>query len=435
MNILIITHHFPPLNSMGANRLYAFAKTWYRQGHNVTILTTHKYQYDGNIDYIPNDDVYNKIEIITVPYASWLTKHFIIQERSDKQATTDEAGILQVIRTLLRKIRQRYIGLLFDLHDLWIKSAVKVIAKRVEEEKFDLLFSSYSPSSAHAVAARLKKRNPGIFWVADYRDLWSGNPYYENSNFFAKLLKRKEKTLLADADMITTVSKPWKSYLEHFLQKPVYVAMNGYDPDIFSSLSSALCFPNDNIIRIVYTGTFYPDKQNIHPFLKAVQSIKEGKFYKRNLEIHFYGDCRSVLPIMDMYGLHELCIYHGFVSRDESLRAQRDADALLYIGWENRQSSSLSARGVLSAKVFEYIASGTEIIAVGGRRDSEASFWILKTGTGEVYEENSDAIYNKIVNLLQNGKNTMEIDYKALNACRRDVQARKLLETIQVEMS
>ncbi len=433
MHILIVTHHFPPLNTMGANRLYAFAKTWQKMGHKITILTTKKYQYDGKIDFLPQEEAFATLNIVTVPYAQWFTKRF--EFRDEKYIKKEPSKtLLTSLKSFIRKIRKRYIGLFFDIHDLWVKAAVKEAKLIISNQKVDLLFSSYSPSSTHIVASKLKALYPELFWVADYRDLWSGNPYYENENFFSYIQRKKEKNLLQNATVVTTVSKPWQSYLEHFLEKPVYLCMNGYDKDALSNLDSKRVYPEDGKKRIIYTGTLYPHKQNVSSFLKAVKRLIDDAVIKDNFEIIFYGDSGDIKHLIASYGIESVVRYYGFVSREESLRAQRDADGLLYFGWEDANSNSLNATGVLSAKVFEYIASNTEIFAIGGSRASEASWWIYKSGAGEVYEEDVDAIYNALKRLILGRKKVLQRDSKIVELCRRDVQAKALLETIQKRM-
>ena len=40
MQILIVTHYFPPENTIASLRPYSWAKYWTRSGHQVTVLTT-----------------------------------------------------------------------------------------------------------------------------------------------------------------------------------------------------------------------------------------------------------------------------------------------------------------------------------------------------------------------------------------------------------
>ena len=67
----------------------------------------------------------------------------------------------------------------------------------------------------------------------------------------------------------------------------------------------------------------------------------------------------------------------GHVSREKALQAQRNADLLLLL-----ESSNEESRGVLTGKIFEYIASGRPIICIGSRLDFEIGQTLFKTGSG-----------------------------------------------------
>lgn len=414
---------------MGTNRLYAYAKAWLKEGHHVTILTTKKYQYDGKANLFPNDPYYKKMEIIEVPYASWFTQYFEFKESGETVLKTQSK--LYYLKLLVRNIRQKFIGLIFDIHDLWIYKGTKIGIEILEKKEYAFVLSSFAPAATHAIASNLKKNTPSLFWVADYRDLWSGNPYFQNKTVFNFWQKKKEKKLLDLADLITTVSAPWQQYLEQFLNKETLLVPNGYDADEIDTLDKTILYPNNNIRRFIYTGTLYPEKQNIKPLFKALQKLVLNNIIDNNFELYLYGDTGDIDNLIVQYNLKDIVIKKGFVTRETSLRAQRDADGLLYLGWEDKEATSLSSMGVLSAKVFEYIASGTEIFAIGGRKDSEASQYILQTKRGHIYEDDEALIYNNIKRVIQDGKKKLTEDIELLHSIRRETRAKELLLKIQ----
>lgn len=433
MNILIITHYFPPLNAMGTNRLYAFAKEWTKDGHYVTILTTKKYLYDGKTNLYPKDPYYPKMEIIELPYAKWFTRYFEISNPERNPSNNHQKFYL--IRLLIRKIRQKIIGLIFDIHDLWISTATQRGIELLSSRTYDFVLSSYSPPATHAVASKLKKRYPSLYWVADYRDLWSANPYYQNSNIFSKWQEKKEKKLLQSADLITTVSSPWKVYLENFLEKETLLIPNGYDADELKIIPNDRLYPHDCIRRFVYTGTLYPKKQNVIPLFRILKKLKDKKIIEDNFQLLFYGDSGEIDDLIKKFDLNDIVFKKGFINREVSLQAQRDADGLVYFGWEDKNAISYSSAGVLSAKVFEYIASGTEIFAIGGRKDSEASQYILQTKSGNVYEDNEELIFQNFKRVILEGKKKMQPDETLLNSIQRDTRAKQLLSSVKERLS
>ena len=70
----------------------------------------------------------------------------------------------------------------------------------------------------------------------------------------------------------------------------------------------------------------------------------------------------------------------GHVSREKALIAQREAGLLLLL-----ESPAAEARGVLTGKLFEYIAAGRPILCVGSRPEYEIGEILVSTGTGRVF--------------------------------------------------
>ena len=67
------------------------------------------------------------------------------------------------------------------------------------------------------------------------------------------------------------------------------------------------------------------------------------------------------------------------MSHAESLAAQRHADELLFLDWMDER-----AEGILTGKLFEYLASGRPILSVGSRANTEAAGIIVRTQAGAV---------------------------------------------------
>jgi len=68
------------------------------------------------------------------------------------------------------------------------------------------------------------------------------------------------------------------------------------------------------------------------------------------------------------------------VPRKIALKKQINASLLLLL-----ESSDLSARGVVTGKIFEYITSGRPIICIGSKPEYEIGKILKETGTGRVF--------------------------------------------------
>ena len=115
----------------------------------------------------------------------------------------------------------------------------------------------------------------------------------------------------------------------------------------------------------------------------------------------------------------------GFINRDEALRMQRDANLLLFLPWND-----LSVDGVLTGKIFEYLFSGTPIIAVGGNGLEASQKLILEAKAGQLFTNIEDIKEFLTITLEKNKKIKNELDPNLLNKYSRKKLAMKLLEQI-----
>ena len=73
----------------------------------------------------------------------------------------------------VRKKFINYIGSNYDPRNAWSIASSPVFCKLVRET--DIAISTYGPEASHVIGSRMKIINPSLFWIADYRDLWSDN--------------------------------------------------------------------------------------------------------------------------------------------------------------------------------------------------------------------------------------------------------------------
>ena len=165
----------------------------------------------------------------------------------------------------------------------------------------------------------------------------------------------------------------------------VRVVANGCDFDDFAGLE----YTPAPRFRITHTGSFF-GKRDPRPFLQA--------FHDADLDAvaRFVGDFRSTdREWAESLGLGDRLELVDYLPRVESLRYQRDSEALLLLVPE----AGGRGKGVLSGKVFEYIAAGRPILAVVPP-DGAAAELIRETGAGVVVApDDVDAIKEALVDL------------------------------------
>jgi glycosyltransferase involved in cell wall biosynthesis len=150
---------------------------------------------------------------------------------------------------------------------------------------------------------------------------------------------------------------------------PVVTIANGSDFDDFAGLP----YERGERFRITHTGSFF-GKRDPRPFLAALADSG------LDVTARFVGDFRTAdREWAEKLGLGDRLELHPYVPRRRSLELQRDSEALLLLIPE----AGGRGKGVLSGKVFEYLAAERPILA-SVPPDGAAAELIEETGAGVV---------------------------------------------------
>jgi len=261
-----------------------------------------------------------------------------------------------------------------DRYKDWQEHAIEETQDLFSKVGFDAMISVSSPLTSHLVAGRLKDRYM-IPWIADLLDLWTQSPYYEPYLPIRRIMDRKmELKMLASADAITAVTRPFVEKLKevHTRQNIHYIPFS-FDPNEMNpgvKLSDKF--------TVVHTGNLYNGKRDPEKFFLALSElIREGKIDPKDVQIEFFGKREGWLEDeIKKYDLQGMVNVNGVVSREESINAQRKAQMLLLLTWDNPGESM-----VCPGKLYEYLAAGRPIISIG-RPESVVSDIINKTQAG-----------------------------------------------------
>lgn len=441
MKLLLITHYFPPLNQIASLRMAHWVKYWARDGVQVDVLTTYKHPEDSPRDLAV--ELPDGVRVLEVDYMfprayRWL-KRLDTQARERGQSVHAGTGTRRKALWLLRQTVLESMGSLSSPTLLWYGKAVAQGARELERERYDILVSSYSPPVAHLVASRLKKKDPSLFWVADFRDLWVGNHLNPARPPFSWVERFLEGTSVGQwADLVVTVSEPLADYLASSLSKPTIVIENGFDPEEFPGWEQRLARRNGERSRsggpkiVTFTGTVYAGYHDLTPLFRAIKRVatRHG-LSERDLQVRFLGArLPTVAELARTEGVEPFVSIGGHVSRQEVLRIQANSDALLLLGRDDPQS-----RGVLTGKVFEYLLSGKPVLSIGFSDDSSVAALLNQTGTGVNCAKDIDRITDFLIDLVRTGTwHGFSPNVDAIRRFSREEQARRLLEAVRTEV-
>jgi glycosyltransferase involved in cell wall biosynthesis len=211
-------------------------------------------------------------------------------------------------------------------------------------------------------------------WLADLRDPLVANPHRRSDTTAARARQaaneRLAKLVAKRADAISAVSDAIADEMRDLGARGVVRTIaNGCDFDDFAGLE----YHPAARLRITHTGSFF-GKRDPRPFLQALHDSGIDAVAR------FVGDFRHTdrewAETLDLGDRLELVPY---APRAESLRLQRDSEALLLLV----PDAGGRGKGVLSGKVFEYIAAGRPILAVVPP-DGAAADLVREAGAGVV---------------------------------------------------
>lgn len=424
LRILIVAHDFPPLNSSASRRPYSWARTWTDMGHDVHVLTTAKYAHDQLTDV--SQDM-SGFTVHAVPYLPWVQPMGSMKSATSRATDRGRFGhstIYDIVRHLTRRLRLG-LGMFTEKTTLAYFSMVRAGKKLLRENDFDLIVSTSGPDMCPMVGAALA-RWADVKWLSDYRDLWFDEFAVNRYACTTWFVNRLQSALIRRADMVSTVSVGLAEYLERIAPGRVLVCYNGYLGEAAGRTHPAR---NASELRVVYTGTCYPEKRDPARFFAGLVILaRRSPLLAARIKVEFYGPTEAwVLAQVHRQNLGSQVTFQGSVSYAESLAAQGAADLLLFIDWMDDR-----ADGVLTGKLFEYLASGRAILCIGSRENTEAARMIGECNAGQV-AVGAEHVADSLASILLRPSSVIP-NAARIHSFSRYAQADQLLATVAARL-
>lgn len=345
--LLLVSYYFPPANTIGALRAGKLAKYLPDHGWEPWILTLRDGLF-ASAGALPVEVPAQRV--LRADLGRLATR---LAER--RRGRTGGGGAGRPGRGVWVRFSALFSDVRFPDRALpWCLPAIARGSELLRRERFDAIVSSHGPPSSHLVAAVLARRFR-LPWVADFRDLWSGNHVHIRAGLPLRLETMLERRVLGRAVALTTVSAPLARRLAALHSKPVSVLPNGFDAADYAGEPPP---ERADSFVIVYTGTVYPGKQDPGPVLAAVAALGAQGV---RIELHFYGsDAPPLAAQAQACGAGAYLHLHPAIPHREAVARQQAADALLLLAWTDPGSD-----GVYTGKVFEYLGARRPILATG----------------------------------------------------------------------
>lgn len=359
MSVLFITQRFPPATGAAARRLTHLGRAFAEKGQLYVIR-----KGSGN----------NKIPGLTAQFS---LAGFDVRRLLGYENKTLDGGVREnrLLKHLL-PLRQStpFLYLTDDGGPHYRRQAYQKAGELIEKHGITTVFSSFRPWSDHLVARKLKARYPHLYWIADFRDL-PVDPVRKDV-WWPALQTWWGKRVIAPADETWCVSEGQKAQLA------------AWHPNIRVVRNALLALPPPGLppvtarFDIVYTGSLYPGLQSVAPLVAALQQLlTDGTLPAHHLCLRYRGKDADLFRSWTAE-LPAACLdIQPAIAPAAAQKMQQNAQILLLLNW-----SAPGYYGVLTAKLWDYLASGRPILAlVNGPGDKELSDIILGANAGAVF--------------------------------------------------
>jgi glycosyltransferase involved in cell wall biosynthesis len=150
----------------------------------------------------------------------------------------------------------------------WSLTGRSTIARAIRRESPDVVWATAPPQSAIFAAVDVARR-AGLPVVAELRDLWAGNPFFDAGG---SLLARLEARRLALADAVVTVTPGCRQRLVRLhpeLDPRLHLLPNGFDPALLELRQDGNASGSDRMVTLIHAGSLYGDR-SAAPLVRAL---------------------------------------------------------------------------------------------------------------------------------------------------------------------
>ena len=356
--LLLIAYHFPPEPAAGARRPGYLARYLPEFGWEATVLTRP----------LGGSDI--ACDVITAAQPGTRLETAVRGALGGRERNGNGSPRQNILRSLLRTAKD---AVLFpDRAVPWLPGACARALRACRAQPFDAILSTAMPASVHLAGAAVA-RACSLPWIADYRDLWTGNPYVARGRMRAALEAALERNLLRRASAVTTVSAALTIELEALHGRHVDAIPNGFDPAEWTAYAEV----EPQAFELCYTGSMYDGARSPELLFRALASLREDGDPAAKARVSFYGpNSDGVGELASRCGVADLVEQHGVVPRDRALRAQRSAsDLLVFLSMDPATSRELGS------KIYEYAGARRPVLAFGPR-DSAVREYVDRHDSG-----------------------------------------------------
>jgi len=402
-NVIILAYDFPPNNSMGSLRPYAWYKYFHEFNLHPVVITRH---WDDSVKSFKDGIKPSKSKSITINTTSEGTIINVPHEPNFRDKLILKYGLNSFV--IFRKIISVfYLIFEYTFFKFDNKKGIYYAADEyIKEHGADLIIATGEPFILFRYASKLSKKH-SIPWIADYRDYWSMdiNLLTFNQKIIYKLIYAHfERKFVESASLITTVSPlNMKLQKEFFPNKKVEIIYNGYFEE--KDYNFTKNDPISETFTVAYGGTIYLFNP-LENFIEGVKLFIE-KDPSRKCSFNFYGSNydpdQKERIIKCTKGLERFIILTDKLSKEELFLEYKKASCLLIFNYNQ----------MIPGKLFEYLPMKRKILMAGNDHGPIESI-INNTNSGIICDS-PENIANTLDSMYLEWKSTGLLKNEAIN--------------------
>lgn len=379
--VLLVTYYFPPAGGMAVQRPLALARYLRGFGFEPTVLTLADGAYPerdtGLLDRVPPD-----VEVVRTDAFDPFTLYGKLTGKRREEAMP--LGHLGPPKGAMDRLARWVRGNVFlpDARVGWVPYAVRAARRLTRTKTFDAVLTTGPPHSLHLIGRALHRR-PGLPWVADFRDPWTGISYYHQlpmSKAARRLDAALERRVLRAATRITTVSAAWRTMLAEKGGRAlddVTLVHNGFDEEAFGAIDRT-AWRRKDVFELAHVGSLYGSRNPV-ALWDALARLRGGAALPR-LRLRLVGTVgEEVRADLAARGLDAVLDWTPRLPHTEAIPAMGHATALILSieAYQNEQ-------GNMTGKLYEYLGAGRPVVGVGPPA-GEAAQLLEATGGGRLF--------------------------------------------------